>query len=889
MNRQKRRDKNQKIFIFIKNKLFFVSLKFVLIFFIIIKSQNILSESSSEINLVIEKTGNIYFINKNFAYLPSKVLKNGQENKMCQTTHCSRLKDNENVHITLIFEYALDSCENMFINLSKIYSVDLSNFDASKVTSMSNMFSGCDQLNRIDFGNINTSSLENIDNIFSGCESLTSVDLSNLNFSKITSLNSIFKGCSSLIYLNLYSMKLNIPFDKNNSFEGINENAKYCIKDTDTKNYLLGNDTFSVCSDTCYDIMNTKIDIYDNKCVSSCPSDSYEYFNICYCANETYLLFKNEFIYEEKAGVCLNETPIGYYLDINQRIYKKCFNNCKFCYDLGNETINNCIECIPGFEFYIDKFNFSNCFQKCDNFYYFNESNGFNCIETCPKEFNKIIIDKSQCIDICQNDYVYKYEFNNSCFMKCPSGTYIIEDNYYYKCFDSAPDNYYLDSEKKIFKKCYENCNKCNIGGNVENNNCLECINNFYFYTNPMNITNCYEYCEHLYFFDSKNEFHCEETCQNGYKLIKNKKKCIDECRNDDTYKFEYNNECFFKCPNGTISKGSINICEDIYDFTDIKFYNTNINENITEKTNEYKDDSINNMINKFINETLNNKDFSNTEIKEKVLEKFQEMFISGFDTTNIDKGKDLFFGFKNINYTITTTLNQKNNEYNDQTTIDLGECEDKLKIENHIPPNDTLYLLKVDAFIDNVFKVEYEVYYQYSPNNFTKLDLSVCSNIKIDISIPINISPDEIDKYNMSSGLYNDICYSFTSESGTDKTLKDRQNDYKNKNISVCEEGCEFTEYDENSKKAKCSCFTKINLPVISEIKVDKKKLFSNFKNINNIANFKMLKCIYLIFDLKNIFKNTANYMMLFLFSLSKIALFIFMCHNNTKIKEYI
>ena len=157
-------------------------------------------------------------------------------------------------------------------------------------------------------------------------------------------------------------------------------------------------------------------------------------------------------------------------------------------------------------------------------------------------------------------------------------------------------------------------------------------------------------------------------------------------------------------------------------------------------------------MINKFINETLNNKDFSNTEIKEKVLEKFQEMFISGFDTTNIDKGKDLFFGFKNINYTITTTLNQKNNEYNEQTTIDLGECEDKLKIENHIPPNDTLYLLKVDAFIDNVFKVEYEVYYQYSPNNFTKLDLSVCSNIKIDISIPINISPDEIDKYNMSS-----------------------------------------------------------------------------------------------------------------------------------------
>ena len=48
-----------------------------------------------------------------------------------------------------------------------------------------------------------------------------------------------------------------------------------------------------------------------------------------------------------------------------------------------------------------------------------------------------------------------------------------------------------------------------------------------------------------------------------------------------------------------------------------------------------------------------------------------------------------------------------------------------------------------------------------------------------------------------------------------------------------VCEENCDFTEYNTEAKKAICSCYTKIIFPLISEIKVDKEKLFSNFKDI--------------------------------------------------------
>ena len=61
----------------------------------------------------------------------------------------------------------------------------------------------------------------------------------------------------------------------------------------------------------------------------------------------------------------------------------------------------------------------------------------------------------------------------------------------------------------------------------------------------------------------------------------------------------------------------------------------------------------------------------------------------------------------------------------------------------------------------------------------------------------------------------------------------------------SMCEEDCEFSEYDENTKRAICSCDTKLEMSLISKIKVDKKKLISNFKDIRNIGNFFCLNVI--------------------------------------------
>ena len=43
---------------------------------------------------------------------------------------------------------------------------------------------------------------------------------------------------------------------------------------------------------------------------------------------------------------------------------------------------------------------------------------------------------------------------------------------------------------------------------------------------------------------------------------------------------------------------------------------------------------------------------------------------------------------------------------------------------------------------------VSIPMFYPFSQNNFSTLNLSICKDMKIDISIPINISLDEIDKY---------------------------------------------------------------------------------------------------------------------------------------------
>ena len=244
------------------------------------------------------------------------------------------------------------------------------------------------------------------------------------------------------------------------------------------------------------------------------------------------------------------------------------------------------------------------------------------------------------------------------------------------------------------------------------------------------------------------------------------------------------------------------------------------------------------------------------------------------------------------IEYTITTTFNQKNKVKNrNKTTINLGDCQTKLKEKYNISENETLCILKIDINLEGmkIPKIEYEVYYPLYNNTFSKMDLSICKNIKINLSIPIDIPLNEIDKYNASSGYYNDLCFTSSTKNKTDISLKDRQNEFVNDNMTVCEENCKFIFYDIELKKAECSCSIKEEIPILSEIKINAKLLFSNFMDINNFGNFKLIKCFNLLLDKKNIFKNTANYLIIIILIISIVTLFIFSFRDYLKIKNTI
>lgn len=91
-------------------------------------------------------------------------------------------------------------------------------------------------------------------------------------------------------------------------------------------------------------------------------------------------------------------------------------------------------------------------------------------------------------------------------------------------------------------------------------------------------------------------------------------------------------------------------------------------------------------------------------ETKDNMINNIVESIINGeldYLISEIANGasNDYCIKVDNIMFQITTTDNQNNNEYNNISTINLGECEDILKDKYGIDPNDSLIILKIDYF----------------------------------------------------------------------------------------------------------------------------------------------------------------------------------------------
>ena len=282
---------------------------------------------------------------------------------------------------------------------------------------------------------------------------------------------------------------------------------------------------------------------------------------------------------------------------------------------------------------------------------------------------------------------------------------------------------------------------------------------------------------------------------------------------------------------------------------------------------------------------------FEEIEYYNEILQIAEEYFKSEYyDTSKLDNGQEEKIESEKLKITFTTIENEKNKININTTVIDIGECETLLREYYNISKDEKLYLKKIDIIQEGMktSKIGYDVYYNLFGQNLVKLNLTSCENTKISIFIPISIN-EPIDKLNSSSGYYNDICYTTTSEDGTDITLDDRKKDFIDKNKAICQEDCQFSKYDEIKKIAKCSCNVKESSSFIDDISFNKEKLLKNFKDIKNFLNFNFLVCYRNLFNVNGIKNNVGFYIIFVIIIFHILSVFILFINQFPLLKKKI
>ena len=182
-----------------------------------------------------------------------------------------------------------------------------------------------------------------------------------------------------------------------------------------------------------------------------------------------------------------------------------------------------------------------------------------------------------------------------------------------------------------------------------------------------------------------------------------------------------------------------------------------------------------------------------------------------------IIKGEDNFlFHITNMKNDLEL-LKEKNNRTNQFSVIDLGQCENLLKNYYQIDKNSSLLIIKLEK-ISNIISERSLQYEIYNPYNMTKLNLSICSNLTIEIYTPLIIS-DKLQNlhyelkemgynlFDINSQFYQDICTPYKSSEGTDVLLSDRVNYFYNNEETTCQSNCKFSDYLIEEQYLKCDC----------------------------------------------------------------------------------
>ena len=609
---------------------------------------------------------------------------------------------------------------------------------------------------------------------------------------------------------------------------------------------------------------------------SSFPKEIYQYFGNCYS---------------------INETEIS--LDSNSGFFSQINNSSDKCPLIQINLMNHLNDSLLNFFEFTSN---SLIMQIYKNITILKQQYKFNkeCYEICPLFSKPDFIGgacKCQSSFHMENETIICHE-NDSCIYN--NYNYYLDDTK--ECISgiSCPAEYY-----QINYLCYKN--GCPPETKEYPENSKKCINisNYYINETYQIISNTNPDEMYLFIYNDTSIYlkSCEETInftKNDQKSYLYNKTCYLTCP-ENTIKDEINHECIEKEIYLNESKTIISQpTKEIY-LSNLISFNSNIisktSENIIESVgiiNGYKCpsdfpylDNINNGCKKScLFEELYSKNCSIIKDKNIIYRELKENIIQSYP---IYIGKNLVFEAEEVYvFQLTTSLNEIKtlegtypNNYN-LSMIDLGECEKILKEKNDMSENDTLIILKYEK-LTNISSEKYIEYEVYNPMSRKQMDLSICKDMKINISIPVTVDQKNSFKYNSSSEYYNDICCPYPSEDKKDIILQDRRDEYINNNLSLCEENCEYAGLDE--KNVKCECDIKLEFHLIIDIEISKNKLIKNFGNLKYFSNFYVLKCYKIIFD--NI--GIGCILLLIIIFLNIILLIIFMINGYKNFKNKI
>ena len=616
--------------------------------------------------------------------------------------------------------------------------------------------------------------------------------------------------------------------------------------------------------------------------------------------------YKNETICEPECGYCLAEDRLKWecvncktdYPTVKYTLNKTCVDEIPFIYFLNkyhhiiDDTCNllhgckdGCHKCEP---WYSDSCTECNASYYEKDFYNKTKPKTFHCYEKETCEGTKPYIHNEKEI---VRGIPKLVDGKNVCYnCKLQEGNYRWPFDYKkkYQCGNKINRTYVDNDEYNSLEYCYTRCQKCDYWGNKMVMNCSSCrdpslyepsvkIGDYYNCYRKVHKCGVFPYWHN---YDLVYELGRDDDCGEYCDVCMTNFTCPHEL---PFFIFE-TRECVEYCP---ITEVIGHVCDMMNHRAGILLY-----ENPFGLKYHYD----------WLNSTVSLKQLMTESYVKYVMKDYSEVvqitnYLGDGKIYNLQESQVIIGNNITIELSSVRLEQEKLNKLSsgeilkaNASILDISQCENYLKKKYTLNNEEDLIIIKGDILeqLSSMYLPTKIAYQLFSTSLGAFLPLNDCkdANITTKIYNPINSSyfseklqlqyksvlDGEIsyNPFNPESEFYNDICTPFTDENGYDVLLDLRRKYYFNENNNLCEENCQFLNYNETIKMFTCNCSIKKNMNDTSNNFEIKPMIIPDdfYQKKETYSNIKVFKCAKTVFSLQGQKLNIGSYIILACFA---------------------